>query len=475
MAREVLRSSAWVLTVSVGTDVSYELAPTEPGDKPQVRIVVPGDSVDHLCSYLATIGGVRAAGDLVDLSTAGGAVVADLSSAGGADLVELSTAAARRADLGRCPYWTVRDTVNRWCHQAGVSSETFHGNNRISREHILLRAPQPGTGRSITLDLTFRTRGEPSDHLTFTEEYRAPDEILGYSYAKAISYADLPALVAHLEGDGGVPGDPEDRLIRCFEQLLANGTLDPAAGQAAARDRVLSWITSAGLRELSGYRGFDRRETLLQVPLDGGRQLSVSFSIDAYSKQLGFQEGYGSSTDKWRDALYQLQFPYSSAASLLTWLEARVEPPADQLSVDDRLVAAFRSLAERGELQPGRPMAVPGSGRRLADGGGHRVQELRHELDRDPPAGPSGAQRLHLHAPAHPGSRAWRSWCRVLRALRLSADQGRLRPGVRVHHVRAVRLTGNARRLSRRPPRPAHRRYCERPADCLPRRPGRTG
>lgn len=233
MAHEILRSPgtdrtpACVVTLSVDTEIQYKITV---GEEHQVLIRASAGSIDALVSFLESAA-VRGADE--------------------ARLAAASPAAAETQYLARYSAWSIRNAVRRWCHQAGVSSDWFLDDKRVSREHVLLKVPQPGTPRSITVSLTFSTRGKDSDHLTFTEEYRAPDEILGYSYATAISYAERPALTTFLEDELGVSpgeraGDAEDRLIGCFEKLIARGDLDLSAGQSAMCDQVRRWCSAAG-------------------------------------------------------------------------------------------------------------------------------------------------------------------------------------------------------------------------------------
>jgi hypothetical protein len=354
MAQEILRTAgnswtpACVLTLSVASDIEYRLTYhplTTPQEEHQILIRARRGSLDALVGFLERTETVEGADE--------------------ARLAAASRSEVEREDLGRYGLWSIRDAIQRWLHKAGASNEWINvqggRQQRVTREHIFLKTPQAGTARSIMFSLDFWTRGDEEDRFTFEEQYRAPEELLGYSYATGMPYAELPTLAGYLADLLDLadrPGDSEELLIRCLEQLIARGDLDPAAGQATARDQVDRWRTVAGVARAYGHNGDDRRETLLEVPLDGDRLLSLSFSIDAYSKELHFQEGYGSADNRWRDALYQLHIPYSSAGTLLTWLETRLGERADHLSVDDRLVGCFQALAARGDLAPGRPMAV---------------------------------------------------------------------------------------------------------------------
>lgn len=353
MTHEILRTAgnsrtpACVLTLSVAADIEYVLTYrplTSPDDEQQI-LIRGRRELDVLTGYLEGTGPVEGA----DVER----------------LVAASRAKAAAEDLSEYGLGTIRDTIGKWFHRAGLSHEWINlqgaEHRRMTRDHVLLRMPQQGSNRAVTFSLSFQARGGEDDQFTFNEEYRAPDEHLGYSYALSMPYAELPLLANHLAEllePGDRPSDPEELLIRCLEQAVTRGELDPAAGQAAARDQLNRWRTAAGVASPPSHPGYDRRETLLRVPLDGDRLVSVSVSIDAFSKEIGFQEGYGRADDQWGDALYHLHLPWSSAGTLLSWLETRLGRQDEQLSIDDRLVRCFEALAARGELTPGRPMAV---------------------------------------------------------------------------------------------------------------------
>ena len=267
-------------------------------------------------------------------------------------LLTASQAAVERDGLVRYHPASIRSELRRWCHQAGLSCDWSVDGRRAYREHIVAAVPQPGTGRTVTISWSFWTPAE-GDEFSFEEEYRAPDEILGYSYGVRLPYGVLPQLAEHVEKLAGTPssGDPEDRLIAACELLL-----DPLAGQGTLRDLVESWCRAVDVQP--ARRGTDRRETLVEVPTRQDQIAQVSFSIGSYAKQLGFQEGYGTAEDSWRDALYQLQFDYTELGKLLPWLKNRVGPVDEQLGPDDALAACWRELTERGELTPRRPMEI---------------------------------------------------------------------------------------------------------------------
>ncbi|MGW7686274.1 hypothetical protein ACWGID_36355 [Kribbella sp. NPDC054772] len=285
----------------------------------------------------------------------GEAASTDLEESG--TLADASRAAAVRDGFDRYAFGSIASEVRRWCHQAGLSSTWQVDGRRTRREHILAVVPQPGTERSVTVSVAFWTPGD-ADEFSFTEEYRGPTEIIGYSFGTGIRYDELPRLTTYLEGDRGTPGDPEDRLVAVLDELVAQGTINPLAGQGALRELFETWCHEAGIDTRHRSRGTDRRETLVTVDTRPDQVATISFSIDAYAKQLGFQEGYGPADENWRDALYQLQFGYDQIAKLQAWLTNRVGPVDERLTPDDAVVAAWRVLADRGELTPRRPMEV---------------------------------------------------------------------------------------------------------------------
>jgi hypothetical protein len=337
MAATILQRPDCTLTLSVGERIEFALAA---GGRYFV-VGTPAAGIDVLVGYLEQTG---------------------VTGADEARLVAASRAAAERDGLERYAARSIGSELRRWCHQAGLSSDWTDGARRLRREHILAKVPQPATGREVTVTLGFRTSGD-QDQVSFEEEYRRPGEVLGYSYGLTIGYDGLPTLIEYVETTYGIapspdePDAPEDRLIRSFAELVARGTLNPVAGPGLLRELVETWCRAAGVEP--SRRGFDRRETVIESPTHGDQLVRVSFSINAYSKQLGFEEGYGTAQSHWRDALYQLQFPYSSMDRLLPWLEARVGDPVDErLSDDDRLAACWHALARRGDLSPGRAMEV---------------------------------------------------------------------------------------------------------------------
>ncbi|MFF0344303.1 hypothetical protein [Kribbella sp. NPDC004875] len=274
-----------------------------------------------------------------------------------ATLTEASRAAAVRDGFDQYNPGSIASEVRRWCHQAGLSSTWQVDGRRTHREHILAAIPQPGTDRRVTLSVAFWTAGD-GDEFSFTEQYRRPTEILGYSFGIGLRYDLLPRLTSYLEGDRGTTGDPEERLVAVLGELVAQGTINPLAGQGKLRELFESWCHEAGIDTRHRHRGTDRRETLVTVGTRPDQIATVSFSISSSSREAGIQEAYGTADESWRDALYQLRFGPDELPKLHAWLTNRVGPMDERLGPDDAVVAALRVLAERGELTPRRPMEV---------------------------------------------------------------------------------------------------------------------
>ncbi|HEY3507649.1 hypothetical protein [Kribbella sp. NPDC051137] len=277
---------------------------------------------------------------------------------GGEQLADASRSSAERDGFERLMVASIGSALRRWCHQAGLSSVWTVDGRRARREHVVAVVPQPVTGRTITLSLACSPH--EGGQVMFTEEYRGPAEVLGYSYTTGLRSADVPRLVDHLEttADRRTAGEPEDRLIAALGELVAQGTINPAAGQGEPRALFETWCREAGVPTDFHRLGVDRREKLVQVPTRPDQVAAVSFSIDSFGKELGFQEGYGPEGETWRDALYQLRFGYDQLGKLLSWLTNQVGPLDERLGPDDAVVAAWQLLAERGELTPRRPMEV---------------------------------------------------------------------------------------------------------------------
>ncbi|HZX04316.1 hypothetical protein, partial [Kribbella sp.] len=294
--------------LEIGDRIEYAID----GDGHRHVVSTPLAGLDTLTAYLAPDGTARP----VD---------------GTARLEDASRAAALRDGFERYAPGSIAAEVRRWCHHAGLPCTRSVDGRLTHREHIVATAPQPGTGRTVTLTVLFWT-----DELLFTEEYRGPAEVLGYSYTIGLRYDGLPRLADHVETLAGrrTTGAPEDRLVAALDELVAQGIINPLAGQGEVRELFASWCGECGAQ----YRllGVDRRESLVQVPTRAEQVAEVSFTIGSSGKRLGFHESWG------QDALYQLQFEYDELARLLPWLTDRAGPLDPRLGPDDALVTALR-------------------------------------------------------------------------------------------------------------------------------------
>ena len=223
----------------------------------------------------------------------------------------------------------------------------------VRRKDILYVDPSS----DLIVSTDFSSSGEGT--FTFDEQYRGPEELRGHSYDLTLPYSEVPVLGAFLVGRFGleVLGDPAEQLVHCLEELITCGELSPAGGGSALRDQVLAWCEEAGLAPRRG--GLDRHEVLL-----ARGDASVELTINSNNRQIIFQECHGPVAD--RSGLYQLHLGHTTLDALIEVLEGRSPPKevpgkerlGEGLSRDDRLFAAFRAVAARGELELGEPGAV---------------------------------------------------------------------------------------------------------------------
>ena len=213
----------------------------------------------------------------------------------------------------------------------------------------------------LIVSTDFSSSGEGT--FTFEEQYRGPEELRGHSYDLTLPYSEVPVLGAFLVGRFGleVLGDPAEQLVHCLEELITRGELSPAGGGSALRDQVFAWCEEAGLAPRRG--GLDRHEVLL-----ARGEASVELTLNSNNRQISFQECHGPVAD--RSGLYQLHLGHTTLDALIEVLEGRSlgpTPPEEVpgkgrpdvgLSRDDRLFAAFRAVAARGELELDEPGAV---------------------------------------------------------------------------------------------------------------------
>ncbi|HWD79929.1 MAG TPA: hypothetical protein VG497_13635 [Kribbella sp.] len=191
-----------LVTLEIGAEIEYTVRATDH----QLVISTPLDGLETLAAHL-----------------------------GGGQLADASRSSAERDGFERLMVASIGSALRRWCHEAGLSSVWTVDGRRARREHIVAVVPQPVTGRMITLSLAFSPH--EGGQVVFTEEYRGPAEVLGYSYTTGLRSEDAPRLADHLETTTGrrTAGEPEDRLIAALDELVAQGTIDPVAGQGGPR------------------------------------------------------------------------------------------------------------------------------------------------------------------------------------------------------------------------------------------------
>ncbi|WP_306210438.1 hypothetical protein [Actinoplanes sp. RD1] len=233
-----------------------------------------------------------------------------------------------------------------WCAQAGVRPRR----DGRERRHRLARAGD------LVLEVGFDTRTWFEPRVTFTEAYRpGGDWYGGTQYEVSAPLDAVPRLVEQWGGRLGpvdVPGRDDDRLIGCFEALVARGELSTALPRQRNREVVAEWMAAAGVEPRR--RGFSRTEPLLRVSrastdssyalslfLDPGPRGGIVFT-ERY-------EYYPRPGDAGREYSYSVSTPYSSLPALVEHLE---QAPG-QGGPEDRLVACFRARTAAGELHAG--------------------------------------------------------------------------------------------------------------------------
>lgn len=138
-----------------------------------------------------------------------------------------------------------------WYAEAGVAHQ-----RSSERRHPLLRTYRGHVGCSFGLTLGISSR---DNWIWFAEDYeyfsRPGDAGREYSYSVRTPYASLDQLVTFfatwLRLDIG--GNPEDRLIASFEELVRRGDLFGSVGISQNRDRVASWFSDAGVPAEPGF------------------------------------------------------------------------------------------------------------------------------------------------------------------------------------------------------------------------------
>lgn len=268
----------------------------------------------------------------------------------------------------------IRDEVVSWWAEAGIPLKHEGG----SRHCELVSVSRPEADQVFTLALEFWIN-MPAAHIAFEEEYRLrddPDDSCSYEVQAPL--ASLDALVAYFEQHLGIgivadaALDPQDRLIACFEALVARGELGDALARQENRARVAAWFAEAGAQVT--MFGFDRGETLLRVYRSNSDcvfKLRLSIDRGDYKPGIRFDEFYDYLPrygDDGREYAYSVRTGLSSLGRLVRFFGARLDEPAStpekpaelgggagdryvpDHQLEDRLVRHFRQLVARGEL-----------------------------------------------------------------------------------------------------------------------------
>lgn len=260
----------------------------------------------------------------------------------------------------------IRDEVMSWWTGAGIPLKP-EGYNRHCE---LVSVSRPEAGDVFMLALRFWIN-MPATHLSFVEGYRSQDDPEDTcSYEVQTPLASLDALVAFFEQHTGIVADPaldpQDRLIACFQALVARGELGDALSRQENRARVAAWFAQAGaqVKEI----GFERRETLLRVYRTGTDcvfKLTLSIDRGDYKPGIRFTEFYDylpRRGDEGREYAYSVHTGLSSLDRLVRFFGARLDEPASTIDdtpdhhLEDRLVRHFRQLVARGELGDALPL-----------------------------------------------------------------------------------------------------------------------
>jgi hypothetical protein len=167
-------------------------------------------------------------------------------------LIACFDALAEQGHLGdRLPRQGNRAVVAEWITAAGVTP-TLRGYARTER---LLRVHRTTTDCIYELAITMDSAARDGAGVSFSESYeylpRAGDAGREYNYTVKTPYASMAALVAYFEAAPG-EGDLEERLTRCFKDLVARGELTGTLGLREARDRVAAWFERAGVSATPG-------------------------------------------------------------------------------------------------------------------------------------------------------------------------------------------------------------------------------
>lgn len=255
------------------------------------------------------------------------------------------TGLVARGELGpHLPPGGNRDRLIAWCAEAG----SIVRGDGSPRKHQLLRA------RELVLELVFWADWRPPV-LRFTEAYREGDDRWGGTeYRVTVPIDDVPVLAESFERRLGLAagaGRADDRLIACFEAMVARDVLPSGIPRQANRALVAEWITAAGVTPT--VEGFARKEQVLKVYRAGTDCLfELVLVMDASAtgdRGIVFSEKYEylpQSGDAGREYSYSVRTPYTSLGALV----AHLETAPGEGELEGRLTGCFRQLAEAGEL-----------------------------------------------------------------------------------------------------------------------------
>jgi hypothetical protein len=277
------------------------------------------------------------------------------------------TALVEREELGaHLPPRANRDLVAGWCRDAGVRHRLGG-----ARRHELLRAEHVD-GSTLALTLRFCAASRVPT-VSFEEGHP-----MGATHERHLDHrVDAPLnavddLVAFFERRLGLPdaanaaaptatGWLDDRLIACFEALVAAGDLGDHLPRRENRDRVARWFTEAGAAPTS--YGFTRKEELLSVHRSATNchfDLGLTMDPQPGGTGVSFTESYDylpQGADPGREYAYGVRTPYASMDALVAFFEDLLGADHDHRAGDleDRLTRCFRTLVARGELADALP------------------------------------------------------------------------------------------------------------------------
>ena len=139
-----------------------------------------------------------------------------------------------------------RALVAGWITDAGITPSV----EGFARTEQILKLHRRASDCLFELVLIMDASAPAERGIVFREKYeylpQVGDAGREYSYSVTTPYTSLPGLLAHLETHPG-DGDLEERLTRCFEQLVKAGVLTGDLAIEAARDRVAALFVEAGV------------------------------------------------------------------------------------------------------------------------------------------------------------------------------------------------------------------------------------